>query len=227
MTELVLIAGGGHAAELASYLTDLAAIGQDVQLLGVLDDGKPPGPWLDSQVLGPLDSLRDLLASRPGRKIGYLTAVGSNEVRRKLVQRIEAIGGNRVYPWALRHPTAQVGARTEIGDGTCLAPGTIVTTRAKIGRHCILNVKASVSHDSVVGDYANLNPNVSICGNARIGEGCFIGAGATVINAVSVGEWTIVGAGAVVVRDLPARVTAVGVPARVIKHHEALGKTHG
>jgi len=47
--------------------------------------------------------------------------------------------------------------------------------------------------------------------------------GATVINRVSIGDWTIVGAGAVVVDDLPAGVTAVGVPARVIVRHDYSG----
>jgi acetyltransferase EpsM len=40
------------------------------------------------------------------------------------------------------------------------------------------------------------------------------------IEKVKVGEWSIIGAGAVVVQDIPPRVTAVGVPARIIKHHE-------
>jgi acetyltransferase EpsM len=69
----------------------------------------------------------------------------------------------------------------------------------------------------VVGDFVNLNPGAAAAGSTRLGEGCYIGAGATVIDKVSVGDWTIVGAGAAVVRDLPPNVTAVGVPARVIK----------
>ena len=217
--EVVLIGGGGHGAELCSYFADLIAAGWKGRLLGVLDDGKPAGPWLDSQILGPLATLPRLLAERPERRIGYLTAVGGNELRRKLVEQIEALGGEAIFPWTLRYPDARAGRRVEIGAGTLLAPGTIVTTRVTIGRHCILNVKASVSHDCAIGDYVNVNPGVTICGTCRIGEGCFIGAGATVINGISIGEWTVVGAGAVVVRDLPPRVTAVGVPARIIKKH--------
>jgi acetyltransferase-like isoleucine patch superfamily enzyme len=72
----------------------------------------------------------------------------------------------------------------------------------------------------VIGDFANINPGATICGTCRIGEGCFVGAGATVINGISIGEWTVIGAGAVVVRDLPPRVTVVGVPAQIIKHHQ-------
>jgi acetyltransferase-like isoleucine patch superfamily enzyme len=47
-----------------------------------------------------------------------------------------------------------------------------------------------------------------------------MGTNSTVIQGVSVGEHTIIGAGAVAVRDLPARCTAVGVPARVIKNQK-------
>jgi acetyltransferase-like isoleucine patch superfamily enzyme len=70
-----------------------------------------------------------------------------------------------------------------------------------------------------VGDFVNLNPASTLAGNTRVADGCFIGAGATVIDRISIGAWTIVGAGAAVVRDLPDHVTAVGVPARVIKTH--------
>jgi acetyltransferase EpsM len=76
-----------------------------------------------------------------------------------------------------------------------------------------------VAHDCLVGDFCNLNPAATLCGNVQLGEGCSIGAGATVIEKVKIGAGTIVGAGAVVIRDLPPGVTAVGVPARVIKQH--------
>ena len=63
------------------------------------------------------------------------------------------------------------------------------------------------------------NPGAVIAGNVRLDEACFVGAGSTLIERVQVGAGTIVGAGAAVVRDLPAGVTAVGVPARVIRQH--------
>jgi serine O-acetyltransferase len=49
-----------------------------------------------------------------------------------------------------------------------------------------------------------------------IGEEVFIGAGAKVLGAVTVGDGARIGANAVVVCDVPARATAVGVPARII-----------
>ena len=221
VSEIVILAAGGHAAEVYSYLIDLESTGKRVRLLGLIDEGKPAGEWEGSHILGGLDALTRLMIERCNSALGYLTAVGNNRLRQRLVAKAEqAAAGRPLFPWTLRHPAAGVGWQVEIGEGTLLAPGSLITTRSRIGRHCILNVKSSISHDCTVGDYVNLNPGATVCGNVRIGEGAFIGAGATIINGVSVGAWSVLGAGAVVVRDIPSRVTAVGVPARVIKQHE-------
>jgi acetyltransferase EpsM len=217
LTDLVFLGAGGHAAEMYSYLSDLQAIGEEVNLLGAIDEVNPSGPWEGSRILGDFGVFAALMDQRTS-PLRYITAVGDNALRRKLVRKAEEAG--RATPWTLRHPTALVGRSVRIGVGTLLAPGSIVTTRTEIGRHCILNVKATVSHDCVLGDYVNINPNATIAGWVHIGEGAFVGAGATVIDHVSVGEWSIVGAGTVVIDDIPSFVTAVGVPARIIKRHQ-------
>jgi maltose O-acetyltransferase len=48
-------------------------------------------------------------------------------------------------------------------------------------------------------------------------DNVWLGGGVVVCPGVTIGEDTVVGAGAVVTRDLPARVVAAGVPARVIR----------
>jgi maltose O-acetyltransferase len=53
-----------------------------------------------------------------------------------------------------------------------------------------------------------------------VGDNVWLGSGVVVCPGVTIGDDTVVGAGAVVTRDLPARVVAVGVPARV---HRAIG----
>jgi acetyltransferase EpsM len=217
---VVVLGAGGHGSEVAGYIQDLVLQGWVGEFLGFLDDALPPGPHETLNIVG---SLAQFAAGPPDsfradslRGVRYLTAIGSNPLRRDLVKRIGESLPETVTPWTLIHPSASVGA-SEIGEGTLLAPGSIVTSRTRIGRHSILNVKASVSHDCEIGDFVNLNPGVTICGKCRIGEGANIGAGATVIDHVSIGEGTIVGAGAVVIHDLPPHVTAVGVPARIVK----------
>jgi acetyltransferase EpsM len=223
VVRLVIIGAGGHGAELLSYLEGMLGVGAPAghapsgfQFSGFIDDGRPAGPLGSASVLGDVASL-DRLLDGPDAPTHYLTAIGNNRVRERLVQRVEEVAMGRIQAWTLRHPAASVGNSALVGPGCLLAPGVVLTTRLSIGQHSILNVKASVSHDCTVGDFANINPGATVCGNVRIGRGCFIGAGATVIEQISIGDWTVVGAGAVVVSDLPAGVTAVGVPARILQ----------
>ena len=50
-----------------------------------------------------------------------------------------------------------------------------------------------------------------------IGKGSFIGLGASIIEFKQIDDYSIIGAGAVVIEDIPDHVTAVGMPARIIK----------
>ena len=53
-----------------------------------------------------------------------------------------------------------------------------------------------------------------------VGDNVWLGGGVIVCPGVTIGADTVVGAGAVVTRDLPARVVAVGNPARVQREIE-------
>lgn len=84
----------------------------------------------------------------------------------------------------------------------------------KIEDFLILNFGCTVGHNSVIKNYSAFMLSVNISGEVTIGEGVYVGTGAKIINQLEIGEYTIVGAGAVVSKTLPARCTAVGVPAR-------------
>jgi acetyltransferase-like isoleucine patch superfamily enzyme len=84
----------------------------------------------------------------------------------------------------------------------------------------IINTAASVDHDGHIGAHAHTGPGCHLAGNVSVGQGTQSGVGVMAIPGVTIGEWSIIGAGAVVTRDIPANVTAVGAPARVIKGRE-------
>jgi acetyltransferase EpsM len=215
MTKCIVIAAGGHAREIAAYLLD--DLGTSDRFVGAFDDAfSEPIPWHGSHLIGAINDLPAFCASHP--EVSYIIAVGNNSIRKKIALRIEAMAIPNLAPFTVRHSSAWTGHAVSVGEGSLLAPNSIVTTAAKIGRHCILNVKASVSHDCEIGDFCNINPNATLCGDVKLGEGCYVGAGATIIEKRKIGAWTTIGAGAVVTQDLPDGVTAVGIPARIIKH---------
>jgi sugar O-acyltransferase (sialic acid O-acetyltransferase NeuD family) len=149
--------------------------------------------------------------------IEVVCASGTPAVLRTLVAKANSRGlrfGRAISPSAIASPFAKLGV------GVVLFPGTVVSTDASIGDHTTLNVAASVSHDAMVGPCCNINPGVRLAGNVSVGQSCYIGMGTQVIQGISIGEGSIIGAGAVVIQDIPANVTAVGVPAKIIERRE-------
>jgi acetyltransferase EpsM len=206
---LIIIGAGGHGAEIAAYALEMGLL-----LVGAIDDGKSKGAWQTSQIIGGMNEL-PALCQAPS-EVHFITAVGSNDLRKMMVFKIAGLSLSNLKPFTLQHTSAWTGVDVQIGEGTLLAPNVIVTTRVRIGRHCILNIRASVSHDCHIGDFVNINPAATLCGNVTVGDGSFIGAGAVVKEKITIGRGVTVGAGAVVIRDLPDGVTAVGVPAHII-----------
>jgi acetyltransferase EpsM len=134
--------------------------------------------------------------------------------RRGFVERARELG----FRFAtVVHPSARVSSRSSVGEGSIVSAGCVVGARSTLGRHVLLNRGALVGHHTRVGDFATIHPGANIAGACAIGESVYIGMGAVVIDHVSIGSHSIVGAGAVVVADLPERVKALGVPARIVE----------
>lgn len=104
----------------------------------------------------------------------------------------------------------EVSPRVEIGAGLFLphTVGTIIGA-ARIGDN--VTIMQGVTLGAKEPDMA-----FTIEKRPVIGDGVTIGAGAKVIGGITVGNDAVIGANAVVVHDIPANVTAVGIPAKVL-----------
>jgi len=119
----------------------------------------------------------------------------------------------------LVHPLARVSRRATLGPGCFIGPGCIVSTHATLGAHVFLNRGATVGHHTRIDDCVTLQPRANVAGLVHIEQRTYIGMSATVIERRHIGAGCLVGAGSLVVKDLPAHVQAMGVPARITKEN--------
>lgn len=142
-------------------------------------------------------------------KFPLIISIGSNKVRKMIVERLNCTYGIAIHPSAIVSPSAK------IGEGTVVMPGAIINADAVIGQHCIINTGAIVDHDCVIEDYCHIAPHATLCGIVHVGEGTLIGVGSCVKQCINLGRWSVLGAGSVVVRDIPDDVVAFGNPCKV------------
>jgi sugar O-acyltransferase (sialic acid O-acetyltransferase NeuD family) len=163
----------------------------------------------DSAIVGNTQSLYTL-----HEKIDVVVAIGNNKVR--LAKQFELASAG--YSLAtIIHNTAVVSRSAVILPGTVVLAGSVVNADAVVGSACIINTNAVVEHDCILADGVHISPGACLAGGVTVGEVSWVGIGATVIQLTRIGKSVMVGAGAAVIADLPDGVTAVGVPAKIIR----------
>jgi sugar O-acyltransferase (sialic acid O-acetyltransferase NeuD family) len=186
--------------------------------VGVLDRDLPRGTSVAGvPVLGRDDELGSCAA-----EVGadhFVVAIGDNAMRGAVLERA-ADAAPGLEPATIVHPSAVIGHEATVGPGSILLAGCVVGNGTRVGRGALLGIRSSIDHDGVLGDHASLGPGATTGGTVRIGPTTAIGLGANVIHGITVGADTVVGAGALVLQDLPDRVVAYGVPARVARSRQ-------
>lgn len=167
----------------------------------------------DAEVLGGFDLT--LAPDRTGAEM--IVAIGHPLVRLRLAQLIAERGGRFLNAI---HPSAVIMGGVRLGSGNMVGPAAVLNSDSQIGDHTIVNTGAIIEHDCVLEDGVAVGPGANVGGRAHLERASFLAAGAIVISRVRIGSETVVGAGAVVTKDLPPKVLAVGVPARISEYLE-------
>jgi sugar O-acyltransferase, sialic acid O-acetyltransferase NeuD family len=141
-----------------------------------------------------------------------VVAIGDPATRKKVV---ESLPLETTYT-SIVHPRAIICEGVEWGEGAIIAPGVILTTNIKIGKHAHLNVDSSVGHDCVIGDYLTTAAGVRISGNCIINNCVYLGHNSCIMQGVKICSDAKIGMCAGVIRNITQPGTYVGMPARNI-----------
>ena len=188
---VVLVAASGLAREVAE-----AALRAGLEVVGVVDDDPQlHGTTLPGglPVLGGLDVLSD----HPDAAV--VLCPGRGAARAALATRL--LGGGQVRFGTVVDPSCVVPPSCEVGEGSVLLAGTVLTASVRVGRHVVCMPHVTLTHDDVVEDHVTLAAGVRLGGRVRVAEGAYLGMGASVRQDLVVGKGATLGMGAVLLED--------------------------
>jgi sugar O-acyltransferase (sialic acid O-acetyltransferase NeuD family) len=211
----VLVIGGSDQGR--QVIDAILALGYHTAV-GVLDHALPRGELVAGVPVVGNDVDLVTSAAEVSAEL-FVVAIGDNATRGAVLTRVTAAAPH-LQAATIVHPSAVIGHDATVGAGSILLAGCVVGNGTHVGEGALLGIRSSIDHDGRLGDHASLGPGATTGGNVRIGHTTAIGLGANVIHGVTIGDDTVVGAGAVVLDDLPSRVVAFGVPARVARRRQ-------
>lgn len=210
--EKVLIFG---ASEHARCVIDIIEQVDQYQIIGIVDLLKEKGSLCETyKVLGDVDDLPGIIEKYDVHR--GVIAIGDNYLRSVNASIIRKHSNSFEFVSAI-HPSAIIGKKVTIGNGTVLMAGVIINNDSIIGENCYLSTKVSVGHDSVLGDFSSLGPGVTTGGRTVVGYCSTVGIGANIINGRSIGDHSVVGSGSLLTKDIGDFVVAYGVPAKFVR----------
>lgn len=209
--KLIIFGGGGFAREAAWLVADINRSLPADEMWEIIGFVEYSNERVGQSLNGiPIISLSDV--SLNFSDIYVVAAIGSTLIREQAVNQAKELG----FKFAtLIHPDVKMDqTTTQVGEGSIICSGNILTVNIAIGRHVIINLDCTIGHDCILEDLVTISPGCHLSGYTTVRYGAYLGTGAVTVEKHEIGLKSIIGAGAVVVKDIPANVTAVGIPAK-------------
>lgn len=206
--QLLLVAASGLARE-ALAVTRAHPL---YEVVGFLDDSPAlSGATVDGiPVLGPLDTV----ARYPNTKV--LVCAGHGAVRERIVSRLTMLGVHPDRYATLKHPSVEIPHGCDLGSGSIVLAGVVLTTAVHIGCHVVIMPNVTLTHDCSIQDYGTVCAGAVLGGNVIVERTAYLGMNASVRERVNIGAGATLGMGSVLLNDLPAGQKWAGVPARAL-----------
>lgn len=212
--KLILFGASNFGDEIVQLFRDInkGAGSMEWEIAGFLDD--------NDSTIGSIRNGVEVLGNRSWlEKVDvhdyhFVCVVGNPVARARIVEKMLMVG----CQFAIGiHPSVILSDTSTIAEGSVVTAGNIITTNVSIGPHVIVNLSCTIGHYTRIGAYCTINPGVNISGDVTMEDGVLVGTNATILEKMKIGAYAKIGAGAMVRNDIPPNVTAVGLPAKVIK----------
>ncbi|MGN6439111.1 MAG: NeuD/PglB/VioB family sugar acetyltransferase [Agriterribacter sp.] len=206
----LFIIGSGNVGGFVAYNFDDFQLG-GFEIQGFLDEDEKK--WGKSfagyPVLGGIDLLTGLQ-----EKIAVVITIANPSSKRKIIDKISR--SNITFP-SLISKAAWVSKQVSVGEGVIIYPGVSINYHTRVEDFVTINMNAAIGHDCVLQKYTTLAPGVSLAGFTFIEEEVDMGINSATKQSLRIGKGAIIGGMAMVTHNIPEGVTAVGVPAKIIK----------
>jgi sugar O-acyltransferase (sialic acid O-acetyltransferase NeuD family) len=167
--------------------------------------------FVDDKYYDGLDPLVLPLSKLDSNEYEVVVAIADSKVREKIVKELPK--DTKFFTHI--HSSAQIhGDNVQIGEGSIICAGTIITCNVKIGKHAHLNLITTIGHDCVIGDYFTTAPGVQISGNEVIGDRVYFGTRSCVKQKIQICDDVVIGMNAGVVKNITEPGVYVGTPAK-------------
>jgi len=206
MKRLAILGASGHGKVIAEI-----ALSTGWDYVEFYDDAFPYKKSVDDLLIqGNLDKLLEKSNSYDDFHI----AIGDNKTRLNILDKLLGLG----FPFPnIVAPSAVVSQSASLGVGTSIMANVVVNANTTLGDGVILNTSCSIDHDCSIAAGVHISPGAHLAGNVSVGICSWIGIASSIIQGKVVGDNSIIGAGSLVISNIPNRVTAVGVPSKIIK----------
>jgi len=207
--KICIVGAGGCGRDVACCLQDcLSVVGMDVckSACFLVDDKY----YELSEVMG-MEVIRR--SQFNPTMYNVVVAIGDSKQRKKVVQ---SFPQDTTFTTII-HPSTIISRWVEIGKGSVIAAGSILTCNIKIGMHAQININTTITHDFIAGDYFTTAPSVNISGNCTFGECVYLGTNSSTREKVSICSNAVIGMGSVVVKNIVREGIYVGNPAERLR----------
>ncbi|MCP4574116.1 MAG: hypothetical protein GY838_17280 [bacterium] len=216
MTKPVVILGGlGNGSVVAAAIREAATRGvEDYEVAGYLNDREEPGAMIeDDKVLGPV-SEAPALARKGYRIINTIYRIDGQDARIKLFEDLDLPDSSLA---TFIHPTVYLPGNVEVGPGSVLMPGVVVSPGAKFGRCNLVMLGATIGHNTHIGDHCHFAAQCCVGAYLKIEEGAHVGLNATIREEVTLGQGSTLGMASVLLKSIPPYEIWAGSPAKKIR----------